>query len=92
MVKFKNKISSSFLLKTLSIFIFCFFIAGIYNVMAQCPMCRAAAEQNLAGGGTSAIGLNRGILYLFLTPYLIVMSLGLVWYYRYRKVQKLEKR
>jgi len=90
MDRIKNKISGSFLLKTVSIFIFCFFVAGIYTAFAQCPMCRAAAEQNLAAGHTSAIGLNRGILYLFLTPYLIVLSLGAIWYYKYRKLNKLQ--
>jgi len=54
---------------------------------AQCPMCRAAAEQNLASGGDAARGLNNGILYLLVTPYLIVSLLGVIWYFRYRKLK-----
>jgi len=57
------------------------------DVLAQCPMCRAAAEQNLASGGEAARGLNNGILYLLVTPYLIVSLLGVIWYYRYRKLK-----
>jgi len=52
-------------------------------------MCRAAAEQNLASGGEAARGLNNGILYLLVTPYLIVGIIGVIWYYRYKKSQRL---
>jgi len=58
------------------------------SAFAQCPMCRAAAEQNLASGGEAARGLNNGILYLLVTPYLIVSLLGAIWYYRYRKIKQ----
>jgi len=57
------------------------------EMLAQCPMCRAAAEQNLASGGEAARGLNNGILYLLVTPYLIVSLLGVIWYYRYKKLK-----
>lgn len=57
------------------------------DVLAQCPMCRAAAEQNLASGGEAARGLNNGILYLLVTPYLIVGLLGIIWYYRHKKLK-----
>jgi len=80
--KIKNKILIlSFTL--LGIFLNCF------EVIAQCPMCRAAAEQNLASGGAAARGLNHGILYLLITPYLIVGIIGVIWYIRYRKSQRL---
>ncbi len=62
---------------------------SISDALAQCPMCRAAAEQNLASGGAAARGLNNGILYLLVTPYLIVGIIGVIWYYRYRKNQRL---
>ena len=47
---------------------------------AQCPMCRIGAESNLNNGGTAGQGLNKGILYLFATPYLIIGGLGYLWY------------
>lgn len=47
---------------------------------AQCPMCKAAAESNLKEGGKHALGLNSGILYLLVTPYIIAISLGYWWW------------
>jgi len=49
-------------------------------VVAQCPMCKISAESNLNSGGTAGKGLNKGILYLFATPYLIIGGIGYVWY------------
>lgn len=46
----------------------------------QCPMCKISAETNMKNGGTAGQGLNKGILYLFATPYLIIGGLGLLWY------------
>lgn len=48
---------------------------------AQCAMCKATAEsasQNT--GGSLAEGLNSGILYLMLIPYVLLISLGLVFF------------
>ena len=50
------------------------------ELLAQCPMCRMAAESNLDNGGTEGRGLNTGILYLFSMPYLIAGILGLIWW------------
>ena len=38
------------------------------ELLAQCPMCKMAAESNLKNGGTAGKGLNAGILYMLLTP------------------------
>ena len=50
------------------------------TVSAQCPMCRMAAQSNLQAGGTAGRGLNRGILYLFAMPYLLVGTIGFIWW------------
>ncbi len=50
-------------------------------------MCKLSAETNLQHGGTAGQGLNKGILYLFATPYLIIGGLGYFWY-RNRNRQK----
>lgn len=52
-------------------------------------MCKAVAESSTETGSTVATGLNGGILYLMIFPYLI---LGVVSYaiYRHRKAQKAE--
>lgn len=50
------------------------------EISAQCPMCKISAESNLRDGGTAGKGLNAGILYMFALPYLLVGSLGYLWY------------
>ncbi|MEZ4987648.1 MAG: hypothetical protein R2795_21905 [Saprospiraceae bacterium] len=50
------------------------------GVDAQCPMCRMTAESNLANGGVEGKGLNNGIIYMLLTPYLLIGSIGYVWW------------
>lgn len=82
MKKLKNKI-------TLSCLTGFMVLLNFSTLLAQCPMCRAAAEQNLASGGEAARGLNNGILYLLVTPYLIVGIIGVIWYYRYQKSNRL---
>jgi len=51
-------------------------------------MCKAAAESNLKEGGTAALGLNHGILYLLLTPFAIIGTLIVVWFYYHRNKEE----
>lgn len=49
--------------------------------LAQCAMCRTQVVNNVSQGDTSlAAGLNLGILYLFVTPYLAIATLAFLWY------------
>ena len=67
-------------------------IIATLQILAQCPMCKAAAEANLKEGGTAGMGLNAGILYLFLAPFTIVTTIAAVWFWtRYRNKQKAEE-
>lgn len=50
------------------------------TVEAQCPMCRLSAETNLKNGGTEGKGLNKGILFLFFTPYIIIGGIAYFWW------------
>lgn len=50
------------------------------EVKAQCPMCRMSAESNLKNGGTAGKGLNAGILYMLSLPYVIVGTVGYLWW------------
>ncbi|MBX7124838.1 MAG: hypothetical protein K1X47_04035 [Cyclobacteriaceae bacterium] len=62
---------------------------------AQCAMCRATLENNVSNGETGiAAGINFGILYLFVTPYLAVATLALLWYRhsRHHDRKKLDER
>ncbi len=65
---------------TITLLSFTFSFAPTNEVIAQCPMCKMSAEQNLKDGGTAGKGLNQGILYMFVMPYLLVGCIGYVWY------------
>ena len=60
-------------------FLLVFFMTA--SMSAQCAMCRATVENNFSNGKPGiAAGLNVGILYLLIMPYLAVMVLGYLWY------------
>jgi hypothetical protein len=51
------------------------------SAAAQCAMCRASVENNVSNGDTSiGAGLNNGILYLVVMPYLMAGIIGFLWY------------
>ncbi len=77
-------------LKTISILLLLAFTAvQAPDVQAQCPMCRMSAESNLKSGGSAGKGLNTGILYMLAMPYLLVGTLGYIWW-RNRKKEDLD--
>lgn len=63
------------------LFLILLLIVSSVESFGQCAMCRATIENNVANGeiGIGA-GLNFGILYLFVMPYLAVMVVGYLWY------------
>ena len=58
------------------------------DVVAQCPMCRMAAESNLQQGGSMARGLNTGILYMLALPYILVAGFGYFWWQQRKKEER----
>jgi hypothetical protein len=53
---------------------------------AQCAMCRAQLETSAnAGADAKNTGINSGILYLMLFPYIIIGTIAFMWY---RSAQK----
>ncbi|GEO05254.1 hypothetical protein AAE02nite_29180 [Adhaeribacter aerolatus] len=57
---------------------------------AQCAMCRASVESNQNGDDKLANlgrGLNKGILYLMAIPYILVGTVGFLYYRNNRKQQ-----
>lgn len=56
------------------------------DLVAQCPMCKMAAESNLKNGGSAGKGLNAGILYMLITPYILVGGLAFWWFKNRKKV------
>jgi hypothetical protein len=70
-------------IKKLSLFIgLCVFVMLLMlntDLAAQCPMCKLSAESNLRDGGSQGRGLNNGILYMFIMPYILVGTLAFLW-------------
>ena len=65
---------------SLLVFIVVLMVFPSMEALAQCPMCRAAVETNLAQGGTEGKGLNTGILYMLSLPYLLIATIGFLWW------------
>jgi hypothetical protein len=57
------------------------------RISAQCSMCQATAESSRDAGSTNSDGINKGVMYLFFTPYLLI---GTVWYFWSRARKKSE--
>lgn len=55
-------------------------LLSIANTKAQCPMCKLSAESDLKNGGQAGRGLNAGIFYLLVAPYLLAGTLGFLWW------------
>ncbi len=65
---------------------FCFLIAvSGSDTRAQCALCKSSAESSLREGDPEAKGLNSGIMYLLMMPYLLVGGLGYYWYVNQKK-------
>ncbi|WP_439879933.1 hypothetical protein ACSX1A_12260 [Pontibacter sp. MBLB2868] len=68
--------------------IFCLVFAFAFttsNAYSQCAMCRATVESNVGTGSKNpesevGSGLNTGILYLMVVPYVLIGAVGLLWY------------
>jgi len=68
------------------LFLSFFFFVSIQFSFAQCAMCRTSLENNISNGeGGIASTINFGILYLFVTPYLLVGVVAYFWYKNSRK-------
>lgn len=52
---------------------------------AQCSMCQATVESSVDNGGSTATGLNSGIMYLLAAPYIAIAGVAWLWYKKYRK-------
>ena len=67
------------------LFLFVASFAFAPQVKAQCSMCTISAEQGTKNGNTQGKGLNSGIIYLLIFPYLLIAGVGTLWYLNYRK-------
>ncbi len=61
--------------------VFVLLTSSVIESLAQCAMCRATIENNVSNGDVGiGAGLNFGILYLFVMPYLLIGVIGYLWY------------
>jgi hypothetical protein len=65
---------------------FLLLIAQCELTMAQCAMCKGAVETNMSTGrNVIGNGINAGIAYLFVFPYLTVGVIAYLWYRNSKK-------
>ncbi len=76
------------LIKIVSLFLLLTVLAPA--AQSQCPMCRMTAESNLKEGGKVGKGLNAGILFMLSMPYLLVGTIGYLWYRNRKKEERPE--
>lgn len=56
------------------------------DAWAQCAMCRGSVESSMGNGRNNVgVGLNTGIMFLFVMPYLLVGVIGYLWYRNSKK-------
>ena len=70
--------------KMISFFILVFFLA---RGSAQCAMCRAVLESE--EGQSTAQGVNDGIMYLMLIPYVLVGGVAFLIYWKFFRDKKI---
>ncbi|MBK0402315.1 hypothetical protein I5M27_04920 [Adhaeribacter sp. BT258] len=81
--------------KYLQAFFFSLFLAASLSLMPNeanaqgCVMCRAQVGESKDNDHAKKIGtsLNTGILYLVAIPYILVGTVGFLWYRQYKKNQ-----
>ena len=54
---------------------------------AQCAMCQGQVETATDAGSSVALGINKGVLYIFMMPYLVMGTLGYFWWKGRKKDQ-----
>ncbi len=62
------------------------FIVAIGSASAQCALCKA--NITTSNNAELAQGINQGIIYLFVIPYLLVGIVAYLWYKNYKKISQ----
>lgn len=70
------------------VFTIALLVITVSPALSQCAMCTAVADEAAKNGSSAADGINKGVLYLFLTPYLIVATIGFIWWRSRKKAQE----
>lgn len=65
---------------------FLLLVSNASVTLAQCAMCKGAVETNMSTGrNVIGNGINAGIAYLFVFPYLTVGVIAFLWYRNSKK-------
>jgi uncharacterized membrane protein YtjA (UPF0391 family) len=60
------------------------------ELQAQCAMCTAVADEAMKQGSAQGAGINKAVFYMFLMPYLIVATIGFIWWRKRVKAKQEE--
>ncbi|MBF9253873.1 hypothetical protein I2I11_11270 [Pontibacter sp. 172403-2] len=76
------KLLNKFIFVLATVFVLTFQTTDAYS---QCAMCQATVESNAGKGHEESdnqvgTGLNTGILYLMVAPYVLIGIVGFLWY------------
>ncbi|MAZ58000.1 MAG: hypothetical protein CMP56_01130 [Flavobacteriales bacterium] len=71
-------------MQKIKLFFLVFFLIN-FSSHAQCAMCKAVAESSQNSGSSIANGLNTGILYLMIFPYILLLFGLISLYFRNQK-------
>ncbi len=63
-------------------------LLAAHPAWSQCAMCTAVADEAAQNGSSAADGVNKGVLFLFVSPYLIVGTIGFLWWRARRRAQQ----
>jgi len=63
-------------------------LLSLFSAHAQCSMCQAVAETSRDAGSSNSDGINKGVMYLFFTPYIIIGTVAYFWWRAKKKVQQ----
>ncbi|WP_228852618.1 hypothetical protein [Aegicerativicinus sediminis] len=64
-------------------------IISIQYSYGQCAMCRAVLESE--SGQSTAEGVNNGIIYLMIFPYLLIGGIAYFIYYQFFRAKRVKK-
>jgi hypothetical protein len=64
------------------------FVFASQELQAQCAMCTAVADEAMKQGSSQGAGINKAVLYMFLMPYLIVATIGFIWWRKQVKAKE----
>lgn len=63
-------------------------VFSVYSANAQCAMCQATAESSMDAGSSAAEGINKGVMYLFFMPWIILGTIAYFWWRAQKKAQQ----